>query len=201
MLKPDNIHKIVEKIDSMYSIFFGSLLIFSAFFMIITNELQSINEPVTVCVEKTLSSGVISKECSLQTTSEVTDTTSKWTTRIAGFILMLVAATIMQVPLTQRIRRISYINTLLSKEDPTYTILIWGLGLTMISILTGLILLYVPFIGYIIAGLFAYGYFYIMQKMRQSKSGVAKVVYVVMILVALLILLTIFAFFYLTREG
>ena len=200
MLKPNNIHKIVEKVDSMYSIFFGSLLIFSAFFMIITNELQSINEPITVCVEKTLSSGVISRECSPQTTSEVTDTTSKWTTRIAGFILMLVAATIMQVPLTQHISRIPYMNTLLSK-DSTYTILILGLGLTMISIFIGFIFLYVPFIGYIVAGLFAYGYFHVMQRMGRSTSGVAKVVYVVMILVALLILLTIFAFFYLTREG
>ncbi|RLA77992.1 MAG: hypothetical protein DRG78_16180 [Epsilonproteobacteria bacterium] len=171
MLKPDNIYKIAEKIDSMYSIFFGSLLIFSASVMLIINELN------------------------------IADSNSHWITRIVGFIVMLVAATVMKRPLSKRIERISYINTFSLGKDPMYAILILGSGLTMTAIFTGLILMYVPFIGNVIAGLFAYGYFYVMQKLSKSKSGAAKAVYIVMILVVLLTLLAISAFFYLTREG
>ncbi len=204
MLKPDHIYKLIEKTDRAYNIFFGSLLIFLACLILIPNEVKSTSEPVMVCVETPLSSGLTSKECYPQTLSELaksTDSATQWYMRVVGFIFMLVAAMVMQVPLTQRIRRIPRFSTFSSTDSTYTTILILGSGLTVTAIFIGLIFAYVPFIGYIIAGLFVYGYFNMMQKLSRSKSGVAKAVLVVMMLVVVLILLAIAAFFYLTREG
>lgn len=204
MFTPNDIHKIIEKTDRAYNIFFGSLVIFLACLILIPNEVKSTNEPVMVCVEKSLSSGLTSKECYPQTLSGLAksaDSATQWYMRGVGFIFMLIAAMVMQAPLTQRVRRIPRFSTFSTTGDTYTTILILGSGLTLIAIFIGLILAYVPFVGYMIAGLFVYGYFTMMQKLSRSKSGAAKALFIVMMLVVLLILLAISAFFYLTREG
>jgi hypothetical protein len=76
-----------------------------------------------------------------------------------------------------------------------------GVMLTVIMIVMGWILAYTPYVGYLFTALFAFGYFRLAKKLSKSKSGVAKVFFILMMLVVFLALLSVVAFIYLTREG
>jgi len=107
---------------------------------------------------------------------------------------------IMQEEWIKFIQKLLRLNTFAEKPSPLTTPII-SLRLFIILMLLKLILTYVPFLGYIFSGLFAWAYFSLMKKMSQSKSGVGKAVFVVMVLIVLLIMLAVAAFFYLIREG
>ncbi len=76
-----------------------------------------------------------------------------------------------------------------------------AVGLTLGMILLGLFMGFVPYVGYLFAVLFVFGYFKLSQKLSQSKLGAAKIVLILMRLLVFLVIIGIAAFIYLTRAG
>jgi hypothetical protein len=123
-----------------------------------------------------------------------------WYMRVVGFVFMYFAALIMKPQFISLFRKVPGLSTF-AKERSTRTVPMMGAMLTAIMIVMGWILAYTPYIGYLFTALFAFGYFTLAKKLSKSKSGVAKVFFILMMLVIFLALLSVVAFIYLTREG
>ncbi len=123
-----------------------------------------------------------------------------WYKRLFGFVFMYASAQIMITQWILLARKLPGLKTFAEKRSVN-TIATIALGLTLIVIIFGWIMAFVPYIGYIFAALFVFGYFTLARKLSQSKSGVAKVFFILMMLVVFLILFAVVAFMYLTRPG
>ena len=86
-----------------------------------------------------------------------------------------------------------------AEERSSWILYIIAISLTVIVI--GWIMAFVPYIGYLFAVLFVFGYLSLVKKLRQSKSRAGKIGFILLSLLILLIFLSIVAYVYLTREG
>ena len=123
-----------------------------------------------------------------------------WYMRLFGLVFMYVSVQIMTAQWILFARKFPGLNTFAERRS-VWIIPTIAFGLTLIVIIFGWIMAFVPYIGYIFAVLFVFGYFSLAKKLSQSKSGVAKVLFILMMLLVFLILLAVVAFMYLTRPG
>ncbi len=170
MFEDKQLLKVIKRVNRAYDTFFGSLVMFMGSLALIPNEVVN-----------------------------ASDSFALWVTRLFGFVIMLVAAMVMKDTLLHFIKRFSSLHTFMSKNSE-FTIIRLGIGLTLIAMFIGLVFAYVPFVGYIIGVLFAWGYIHLVQKLRYSTTTVGKVLYVVMLLLIVLAVFLTLAFMYLTRD-
>ena len=123
-----------------------------------------------------------------------------WYMRLFGFVFMYVSAYIMTAQWIVFVRKLPGLNSFAERRS-AWTIPAIAFGLTLMIIVLGWIMAFVPYIGYIFAILFAFGYFSLAKKLSQSKSGVAKLFFILMMLLVFLILFAVVVFMYLTRPG
>ncbi len=123
-----------------------------------------------------------------------------WYMRLFGFVFMYVSAQIMTAQWISFARKLPGLNTFAEKKS-VKTIPIIAFSLTLIVMVFGWIMAFMPYIGYIFTALFVFGYFSLARKLSQSKSGVAKVFFILMMFLVFLILFAVMAFIYLTRPG
>ena len=117
-----------------------------------------------------------------------------------GFIFLFFSTMLMQNEMITLVRKIP--GQMFFAQQRSYLHLgIMALGLFVMMMLIKMIMLYVPYLGYAFTAAFVFGYFTLMKKLSRSKSGGAKVMFILMTMLVLLVVLAILAFVYLTREG
>ena len=176
MKNKQNIDVYVESANTAFNILGGSVIFFAGAVVLLSGEIQT-----AVHTSFFLDPYV-------------------WYMRVFGFVFMYVAALIMKPQFISLFRKVPGLSTF-AEERSKRTVPMMGAMLTAIMIVMGWILAYTPYVGYLFTALFAFGYFTLAKKLSKSKSGVAKVFFILMMLVIFLALLSVVAFIYLTREG
>ncbi len=205
----------VEKVESAYAAFFGLLMLFAASFILMINEVntssqstllhQAPEQVVSIKANETVGPDdlVIVKKAEhsaavILQSEESANSSEKWPARAGGLIFMLVTAMILRQRLVKIVRKLPGLSTFAVKET-TNTTFILGVGLTAMAIILGWIIAYVPFIGYIIMALLAFGSLYLVRRLSRSKSMIGKIFFILMVLIIVIIVIAIIAFLYLTR--
>jgi len=176
MMNKNNIDTYIKSFENVHAISMGMIIFFSGCITLLSAEVQT------------------AAQTSLFMNAEV------WYKRLFGFVFMYASAQIMTAQWISFARKIPGLKTFAEKKSE-WTIPTIAFGLTFIVIICGWIMAFVPYIGYIFAALFIFGYFTLARKLSQSKSGVAKVFFILMMLLVFLIMFAVVAFMYLTRPG
>ncbi len=176
MKNSQDISTYIKSADNAFNMLSGSVVFFAGVIVLLSSEIQT------------------AVETSLFLDANV------WYMRVFGFVFMYASAQIMTAQWISFARKFPGLKTFAEKKSE-WTIPTIAFGLTLIVIICGWIMAFVPYIGYIFVALFVFGYFTLARKLSQSKSGVAKVFFILMVLLVFLILLAVAAFMYLTRPG
>jgi len=172
----EDIETYIESAENAYDIFGGAVVFFAGSIILLSNEIQT------------------AVDISLFTDTHV------WVMRFVGFVFIYVSVIMMTFQWLPLFQKIPIFTALVEKKEEAEKPLM-AFGLTLFMILLGWFLGFVPYVGYLFAIFFVFGYFHFARRLSQSKSGGAKIVFILMMLFVFLILLGIMAFIYLTRAG
>ena len=176
MKNSQDIGTYAKSANDAFNILGGSVIFFAGLIILLSNEIQT------------------ASQTSLFMNANV------WYMRVFGFAFMYVSALIMKAQWVSLFRKLPRLDDF-AEQRSNWTLFIIAICLTVAIIVIGWIMVFVPYIGYLFAVLFVFGYLSLVKKLSQSKSTAGKIGFILLSLVILLILLSIVAYIYLTREG
>jgi len=176
MKNSQDIGTYVKGANDAFNILGGSVISFAGLIILLSNEIQT------------------ASQTSLFMNAHV------WYMRLFGFAFMYVSAFIMKAQWVSLFRKLPGLDDF-AVERSNLTLYIIAMCLTVAIIVIGWIMAFVPYIGYLFAVLFVFGYLSLVKKLSRSKSTAGKIGFIFLSLIILLILLSVVAYIYLTREG